>query len=199
MRSNSRSRRFCRPSPRSAPARWGEHRPERVRRAQIFLAGEQRFRGGVNADALEVGGGALGHDVEGAQRVHLVVEKLQAHGLGHAHGVDVQDAAAQGALAARLHQRRALVPGLHKAGDEFSWLHAHVGRDLKYVLQKALAGHLAAQKRFSAHHQRLCFARSRRAERPQGGAWSVRGWKPPCAKRRCPAPAKAPRHRPAGR
>ena len=147
------------------PGAMGEHRLERVRRAQVFLAGEQRFRGGVNADALEMGGGALGHDVKGAQRVHLVVEELQTHGLGHAHGVDVEYAAAQGALAARLHQRRALVTGRHEAGDELGRLHAHVGRDLKDVLQKALAGHLAAQKRFSAHHHRLCFARSRRAQR----------------------------------
>ena len=127
----------------------------------------KRLRGGVDADALEVGGGALGHDVEGAQRVHLVVEELQAHGLGHAHGVDVEYAAAQGALAARLHQRRALVAGLDEAGDELGRLHAHVGRDLDDVLQKALAGHLAAEERFGAHHQRLCLARGRRAQRLQ--------------------------------
>ncbi len=68
--------------------------------------------------ALDAAGGELAEGVEGADGVDAVAEELDAHRLGRAVRVDVQDAAAQAVLAAELHLRGALVAVVDQPLDQ---------------------------------------------------------------------------------
>ena len=64
-----------------------------------------------SVDFLALAGGALGGDVEGADRFQRVAEEIEPYGFGRARRVEVEDAAAHGELADIAHRRHALEAG----------------------------------------------------------------------------------------
>ena len=117
--------------------------------------GNQALGGGGDARPLHPRDAALTDAVKAAQAVDLVVEKLDAEGVGGVGGKHVHDRAAHGALAAPLHHGHALVA----ASDER--VHEPVGRKvpalrkLDHGAAEAGAWRAAVQKRLHAGAQHL--------------------------------------------
>ncbi len=82
-----------------------------------FLVGGE-FARRQQADLGHLFGGALGLRIELADALHLVVEQVEAIGLGRAHRKHVDQRAAHGELALGLHFRHALIAGGDQAFAE---------------------------------------------------------------------------------
>ena len=133
-------------------------------RLLALLPDEQELLGRIDAHRSPAGHGALGHHIEAADGIDLVVEELDAQRVGLADGIHVQDAAAQRALAAGLHQLHALVAGVGQQLHQVIGLHARRLVQLDHMIPEALRGQHAMQSRVHRHHQRLHRAGDARAD-----------------------------------
>ena len=137
---------------------------QELRRTPGLVLREQKLLGRIDARGLPAGDGALGHDVEAADGVDLVVEELDAQRIGLADGVHVQDAAAQCALPSGLHQLHALIARVNQQLHQVAWLHARGFVQRHHVIPEALRGQHAVQRCVHRHHQRLHCAGDARAD-----------------------------------
>ena len=151
------------PSPARGAVPELKAQPARGQQPLLFL--QERLRGGIEPRGRARRHGALGHHIEAADGVDLVVEELDAQRVGLAHGIHVQNAAAQGALAPRLHQLDALVARVGQLLHQLRRLHAHGVVDLNDVPAQPIRRHQPVHHRVRGQHQRRRFARGAVAQR----------------------------------
>ncbi len=90
----------------------------------------------------------LGEQVEGGQRVYLVVPVFHTGRLAHIRGIDVHDVAADAELAGAVHLTAAHIPGGKQPGHQrFAVVH-HAGLEGEGVFQEFVAGHRVLQQGF---------------------------------------------------
>ena len=172
---------------RAVPRARVQHGAQGLPRRLAGVGVQQDLLGRVQAHRGPAGDGTLGHHVEGADGVHLVVEELHAQGVGAAHRVHVQDAAPQGALAPRLHQVDALIARRRQLRHQLGGLQGHALGDVDDPLIEGRGLRQPEQHAVRGHHQRPHLAAQAVAqgldaahgELPAGGGGLQEGDVPP--------------------
>ena len=122
----------------------------RVHIKTLVEAGSEAGDGGLvkgelprrqQADMLQLPGGELGLRVEAPQGVDLVIQQVDTHGVGAAHGEDVHNGAAHGELPVLIHRLHRLIAGLHHLLP-----HLFDGEVLPPLKHKAVGGDITARR-----------------------------------------------------
>ena len=114
-------------------------------------AAEQHLAGGGKVDLFQAAVPALGQQVEGGQRIDLIVPVFHTGGLVHVRRVDVHDIAAHTELARAVHLTAPDVPGGKEPRHQCFPVVDHAGLEGESVPQELIPGHRVLQQRLGGH------------------------------------------------
>ena len=112
---------------------------------------EQHLAGGGEVDLFQTAVPALGQQVEGGQRIDLIVPVFHTGGLVHVRRVDVHDIAAYTELARAVHLTAPDVPGGKEPRHQRFPVVDHAGLEGEGVPQELIPGHRVLQQCLGGH------------------------------------------------